>query len=495
MNLKPLLFDTQQAPQIPERENNTIGNDNEGEGEEEEEEEEEEEIRVEREPCEEEETAWPAERPPGKREEDSDMSAAAAILVTSPFVAETEKSGITVLEAKNSTGTESKQERKDISGLAPITVMQCEPEVQEPKSSSSVKKYTSGLKRREDVILEGEGVTRRKVSEDDVQQQQQPAEMYVRLQVQRYVAKRSAPLCKGTRNKKCLFGKGDVVDVLCPDSPSSEGKAMMLVHKARHNKEFMRQRTLADYEEHLEPKGKIKSDFLVLKKGHLKLQEMAECYSILVTGNTSLWVDKRLVEELPPGTVPVQPQDFIIPMDTPSREVPRHQRHQQNTAMGNGSSSNSDGNVLVAGISTSEIFQTISQLSAGGYPKGDTGKNVFAVAAQDKNNEITSLPLRHDYGHQHHQKQLQNATATATATAATQLIAVPSVLTQTVRGTKGMLTNTTTTTTTTTTTSARESSDFVSLPLASQCIEQLRAPPCTSNNCDNDLGSNSNKKD
>ena len=191
------------------------------------------------------------------------------------------------------------------------------------KIKKKAKKYTSGLKRREDVILKDEGVARRKIL-DVVPEAVEPPPpppapgvgLRVRLHAQRYVAIKSGPLCRGKGNKKCLFGKGDVVDVLCPANKSKDGKVMMVIHKSKRDKEFMRQRYLGDYEPCLSPKGEIECDFPVAKRGRLKLQGMVECYCVLVAGKDYLWVDKRLAEELPPGTTPIMPPDILVPAST-----------------------------------------------------------------------------------------------------------------------------------------------------------------------------------
>lgn len=196
------------------------------------------------------------------------------------------------------------------------------------RKSSSKKVFIDGTedrgpvqRRREDVILEKEGVTRRKITDDEndlslllQKSMLMAAGLRVRIDVQRYVAVKSAPLCKGSKNKKCLFGKGDVVDVLCPDDIGEDGKAMVVVHKAKFNKEYMLQRCLSEYEGNLMAKERIECDFPVVKMGHLKLQSMVECYYLRITDEESLWIDKRLVRELPPGAVPVQAHNILVPV-------------------------------------------------------------------------------------------------------------------------------------------------------------------------------------
>lgn len=267
-------------------------------------------------------------------------------------------------------------------------------------------------RRREDVILEKEGVTRRKITddEDDLSLLLQKSMLMtsglrVRIDVQRYVAVKSAPLCKGSKNKKCLFGKGDVVDVLCPDDIGDDGKAMVVVHKAKFNKEYMLQRCLSEYEGNLMAKERIECDFPVIKMGHLKLQSMVECYYLRITDEESLWIDKRLVKELPPGAVPAQVHDVLVPVCNqfadryPSTYRKRKRHSKPLVSSKSAADGGSEGDVDANDGSDDAGADTASDGGSGAGTTGqkDAGRvDATTVGENGRDGVCSSLPLFHN---------------------------------------------------------------------------------------------------
>ena len=151
--------------------------------------------------------------------------------------------------------------------------------------------------RRESAILLGVGTTRRKfaLTEETASKEEQKDEMYVCVPINRYVAIKSGKLCQGKVNHKCLFNKDDILDLLCPDTVQSDGRATLFVHREYMNRDILAQRNINTYMGALCFKAAGLAEFRVVHTGRAMLGEREECVCIQPVGGTNLWIDKRLV--------------------------------------------------------------------------------------------------------------------------------------------------------------------------------------------------------
>lgn len=146
------------------------------------------------------------------------------------------------------------------------------------------------MKRRENAILLGIGATRRKFYTTN----SNPGEVYVKIPAIRYVANASGKLCRGNGNHKCLFNKGDNLEVLCPETVVDDGHAMLFVHRAWNGKDMLMQRYLSDYTHQLEFKEECVLEFKVTQVGHFTCGGFDDCVCIQPIPGTNLWIDKKL---------------------------------------------------------------------------------------------------------------------------------------------------------------------------------------------------------
>ena len=151
--------------------------------------------------------------------------------------------------------------------------------------------------RRESAILAGVGTTRRKFTViDEATDMNGNVEVkYVRIPIHRYTTTGSGKLCQGTVNHKCLFNKDDTLDLLCPETVQSNGRATVLVHRAFKNREILVQRDIRTYMKLLCFKTAGLAEFRVVCTGRAMLGGCEECVCIQPVEGTYLWVDKRLV--------------------------------------------------------------------------------------------------------------------------------------------------------------------------------------------------------
>ena len=151
--------------------------------------------------------------------------------------------------------------------------------------------------RRESAILLGIGTTRRKfaLSEETTSKGEQKDDMYVCVPINRYVAIKSGKLCQGKVNHKCLFNKDDTLDLLCPDTVQSDGRATVFVHREYMNRDILAQRNINIYMGALCFKAAGLAEFRVVHTGRAMLGEREECVCIQPVAGTNLWIDKRLV--------------------------------------------------------------------------------------------------------------------------------------------------------------------------------------------------------
>lgn len=408
------------------------------------------------------------------------------------------------------------------------------------KTEGTTKKPGTKIKRREDIILKSEGVTRRKVVEigTGLTQAPNPAfpqmmqtassastteianlsareekcqnDMRVRLRVRRYVGTKSAPLCRGTKNKKRFFMKGDVVDVLCPETIDKNGMAIMVVHKAKTFMEHMKPRCFADYEEYLSSKGDIECDFSVVKRGLLKKPDMTECYYVRIIGDECLWIDKSMVKELPPGATPVQhPPDIILPIVLPFKEIDPTDSSLVGGDMDQVVLSQQQRQLLMERVGGNEFCGGMQKDAAAMNRAVFNGSNVGEV---DKDVVETSLPLFRDHllrshHHHHHQRDLNygysrnsagsqgimGALTTSTILASHSMgghsllpssssSSIPSMLAMNAgltssinsREDNGIFSSHSSLSSLYSSSKIIENDDYLSLPLSTQCREQLR---------------------
>lgn len=150
------------------------------------------------------------------------------------------------------------------------------------------------MQRKESAILLGIGATIRKFYTTN----SNPGEMYAKIPAIRYVAIASGKLCRGKGNHKCLFSKGDTIEVLCPETIMEDRLSTLFVHRALNNKDMLMQRYLSDYTPQLEFKEECVLKFKVTQIGHFTCGSYEECVCVQPIQGTNLWVDKRLVLEL-----------------------------------------------------------------------------------------------------------------------------------------------------------------------------------------------------
>lgn len=146
------------------------------------------------------------------------------------------------------------------------------------------------MSRRENAILLGIGTTRRKFHATN----SNPVETYVEIPAMKYVANASGKLCKGFVNHKCLFNKGDTLEILCPETVMEDGHATFFIHRAWNGKDMLMQRYLNDYISLLEFKEECVLKFKVTQIGHFSFSRYEECVCIQPVPGTNLWIDKRL---------------------------------------------------------------------------------------------------------------------------------------------------------------------------------------------------------
>ena len=147
------------------------------------------------------------------------------------------------------------------------------------------------MKSREKAILLGIGTTRRKFDETN----RNPVGMTVKIPSKKYQAKESGKLCRGRGNHKCLFNKGDTLNVLCPETVMEDGQATVFVHRERNGKDMLMQRDFNDYKDALEFKEECVLEFPVTKIGKLTYGNTDEFLCVQPVPGMNLWIDKRLV--------------------------------------------------------------------------------------------------------------------------------------------------------------------------------------------------------
>ena len=146
------------------------------------------------------------------------------------------------------------------------------------------------MKKRDNAILLGIGTTRRKFVVTD----SNPAGLRMKIPAMRYHAKKSGKLCRGYGNHKCLFNKGDTLNVLCPETVMEDGLATVLIHREWNGKDMLMQRNFNDYSSLLEFKEECVLEFPVVQVGHLSYGNCDEFLCIQPAPETNLWVDKKL---------------------------------------------------------------------------------------------------------------------------------------------------------------------------------------------------------
>ena len=139
----------------------------------------------------------------------------------------------------------------------------------------------------------GLGTTRRKVEITSVS----IGALRIKISAQRFLAKNSGKLCKGKVNHKCLFNKGDTLDLLCPETVQKDGRATVFVHRAYNGKNTLLQRNINEYSEFLIPTEVGEIEFPVTKIGRVIYGECEECYCIEPAPGSHLWIDKRLATQ------------------------------------------------------------------------------------------------------------------------------------------------------------------------------------------------------
>lgn len=149
------------------------------------------------------------------------------------------------------------------------------------------------MPRRENAILLGIGTTRRKFHITNPN----PNEVHVRIPAMRYIANASGKLCRGNGNHKCLFNKGDTLEILCPEAVMEDGHATLFIHRAWNGKDMLMQRYLNDYKSLLDFKEECVLEFKVTQVGHFTYGGYDECVCIQPISGVNLWVDRRLALE------------------------------------------------------------------------------------------------------------------------------------------------------------------------------------------------------
>ena len=148
------------------------------------------------------------------------------------------------------------------------------------------------MKSRENAILLGLGTTRRKFEITN----SNPVGMFVKVPSAKYLAKASGKLCKGRGNHKCLFSKGDTLNVLCPETATEDdGHVTVFVHREWNGKDMLVQRNFSDYKDSLEYKGDCVLEFPVKKVGYMTYGGYDEFVCTQPAQGTNLWIDKRLI--------------------------------------------------------------------------------------------------------------------------------------------------------------------------------------------------------
>ena len=146
------------------------------------------------------------------------------------------------------------------------------------------------MKKRDNAILLGIGTTRRKFVVTD----SNPAGLRMKIPAMKYHAKKSGKLCRGYGNHKCLFNKGDTLNVLCPETVMEDGLATVLIHREWNGKDMLMQRNFNDYSSLLEFKEEYALEFPVVQVGRLSYGNCDEFLCIQPAPETNLWVDKKL---------------------------------------------------------------------------------------------------------------------------------------------------------------------------------------------------------
>ena len=147
------------------------------------------------------------------------------------------------------------------------------------------------MKSRESAILLGIGTARRKFEVTN----NNPVGLFVKVPAREYLAKASGKLCKGNGNHKCLFNKGDTLNVLCPETVMEDGQATVFVHRECNGKYMLMQRNFHDYKDRLEFKEERVLEFPVKKVGYMVYGGYDEFLCVQPAQGTNLWIDKRLI--------------------------------------------------------------------------------------------------------------------------------------------------------------------------------------------------------
>lgn len=146
------------------------------------------------------------------------------------------------------------------------------------------------MKRREDAIILGVGTTRRKFRVTN----NNPKDIVIKIPAFRYIANASGKLCKGTGNHKCLFNKGDKLEILCPETVKEESQATFFIHRSWNGKDMLMQRNFYHYAPLLDFIEECVLEFSVTKIGHYSIGYYEECVCVQPVPGMDLWIDIRL---------------------------------------------------------------------------------------------------------------------------------------------------------------------------------------------------------
>lgn len=160
------------------------------------------------------------------------------------------------------------------------------------------------MQKKENAILLGIGATTRKFYTTN----SDPGELYAKIPIIRYIANAPGKLCRGKGNYKRLFLKGDIVEVLCPETVMEDRLSTLFIHRLSSGKEMLMQRHLSDYTNQLEFKEECTLRYKVIQTGHFTCGSYEECVCIQPIPGSNLWVDKRLVVEFE-GTETKKPEE------------------------------------------------------------------------------------------------------------------------------------------------------------------------------------------